>query len=267
MCNLFVGNMKRLAELKCTNFAVQKLFDNVKDKSEFELLFDELSDHFERILQIGFTGVILSICNACKRLNSKQIQFIKSLKSALHIARTPKSPDDLIVAILKLKPIESCQDSNNYINIHGSVILQSLLAFQKPIEIISGLMEMDNAKLISLIATAKGSFVVDAFFGAPFVGEKSKIKFIKKFGGEYLDLATNKFGSRILEKLYQHSDLSQQSRIVHELAAKLNQLESVHCGFIISKKFKVGVYKQNPSRWENVKDSQNTVEKLFKDII
>lgn len=180
--NLFVGRMQLLSELKCANFSVQKIFDNVPDKEEFELLFDELQDHFAGILKVGHTGVILSICRTCERLNSRQIPFIKAIKSALNIT-TGGDPHEghLIIAILKLKPVEANQEANSFIHIHGSVILQTLLRFQKPIEIISALIEIDNAKLIPLISTAKGSYIVDVLFQAPFVGEKSKIKFIKKF--------------------------------------------------------------------------------------
>lgn len=282
VCSLFIGHAKQLSELKCANFAVQKIFDHVKEKSEFELLFDEVQDSFESILKVGHTGVILAICRTCERLNSKQMPFIKCLKTALKI--TAGNPHDLIVAIVKLKPIELCQDSNNFIHIHGSVIMQTLLRFQKPIEIISALIGCDNEKLVPLLMTTKGSYIVDAFFQAPFVGEKSKIKFIRKFEvsclfilewiatlklffqGYYLDLAMNKFGSRILEVIYNAADMTQRTKIVQELSEKLNQLESVHCGFIISKKFNVAVYKQNPGRWQS-KRSQNTAQKLFKGII
>lgn len=261
--SLFVGHTAKLSELKSANFAVQKMFDHVKEKSEFELLFDEVQDSFESILRVGHTGVVLSICKACQRLNSKQMPFIKSLKTALKIA----AAEDLFVAVVKLKPIDKCQDSHNFIHIHGSVILQTLLGFQKPIEVISAIVTCANEKLVPLLATTKGSYIVDAFFQAPFVGEKSKIKFIRKFEGYYLELAMNKFGSRILEVLYGAADLTQRTKIVQELSEKQNQLESVHCGFIISKKFNVDVYKQSPSRWQSKKTGHNTAQNLFKGII
>lgn len=265
ICSLFVSRTVQLSELKCANFAVQKIFDHVKEKSEFELLFDEVQDSFENILKVGHTGVVLAICKACQRLNAKQMPFIKSLKTALRV--NAGKPDDLFVAVVKLKPIDLCQDSNNFIHIHGSVIMQTLLGFQKPIEVISALVGCDNAKLVPLLTTTKGSYIVDAFFQAPFVGEKSKIKFIRKFEGYYLDLAMNKFGSRILEVVYNAADMTQRTKIVQELSEKLNQLESVHSGFIISKKFHVAVYKQSPSRWQAKKTGQNTAQNLFKGIL
>lgn len=264
VCSLFVGRTTQLSELRCANFAVQKVFDHVKEKTTFELLFDEVQDSFERILKVGHTGVLLSICKASLRLGSKQMPFVKSLKTALHVG--PGRPEDLLLAVVKLKPIELCQDSNNFVHIHGSVIMQTLLAFQKPIEVINALCGIETARLVPLLATGKGSYIVDAFFQAQFVGEKSKIKFIRKFEGYYLELALNKFGSRILEVIYNAADMTQRTRIVQELSEKLNQLESVHCGFIISKKFNVAVYKQSPSRWQS-KRSQNTAQNLFKGIL
>lgn len=263
-CSLFVGRTSQLSELKCANFAVQKLLDHTKEKSEFDVLFDEVQDSFEAILKVGHTGVILAICKACQRLNAKQMQFIKSMKSALNVSAG--KPDDLLGAVMKLKPVEFCQDTNNFIHIHGSVILQTMLGFQKPIEVISALVGCDTQRLVPILATAKGSYIVDAFFQAQFVGEKSRIKFIRKFEGYYLELALNKFGSRILEVIYNAADMTQRTKIVQELSEKLNQLESVHCGFIISKKFNVAVYKQSPSRWQS-KRNQNTAQKLFKGII
>lgn len=151
---------------------MQKIFDRVKDRSEFELAFDELSDNFENIVKSGHTGVILSICKACKRLNCRQIQFSRLLKSVF-------GQSEFVTSVLKMKPTKPEEDT--FIHVHGSVILQTMLHFLKPIDIVNALLALENDKLVQIVGNVKGSYIVDAFFAAPFVGEKSKIKLIRKF--------------------------------------------------------------------------------------
>ncbi|XP_059622766.1 nucleolar protein 9 [Phlebotomus argentipes] len=246
---LFQGNFLELSLLKSANFSVQKILEKVENKDEFSVCFGELEGHFGEILQIGHTGVILSLCQACKRLEMNQHQFVRGVRKALEC---PKE-GNLVTCILKLKPHEKIlEDSSTFIHLHGSLILQDLLNFRKPIEIIQSVLAIAPDQLVGLLNTAKGSFIVDAFFSSPHVGEKSRVAFVKHLQNFYIDLAVNKFGSRTVERLFEASAPEVRQRIVAELTEKMNKLQSTQFGFIVSKKLHVEEFKQSQKRWIGV---------------
>lgn len=92
----FKNILVKIACSKSTNFAVQKLFNYATDKTEvtinnvgkerdkkitllfqFEEMFDELNDNFKKIIEVGHTGVLLSLGQACKRLGAKQGSYMQ----------------------------------------------------------------------------------------------------------------------------------------------------------------------------------------------
>jgi nucleolar protein 9 len=137
------------------------------------------------------------------------------------------------------------------VHLHGSLILQSILRFNKPIKIVQSILEMKPQTLSDVFCHPKGSRVADAFVESKFIGEKSREKLIKHLEGMYMKLALSKNGSHVLEKLYQLSSESQKEVIVKELAERLNQLNGSGCGRIISYKFNVEVYSRNVNQWKN----------------
>ena len=65
------------------NYPLQKLVSNCPDKELFEGWYSsEFDEHLEEILAEGNSGVVLSIAQACRRLNAKQVCSISSEKLA-----------------------------------------------------------------------------------------------------------------------------------------------------------------------------------------
>ncbi|XP_055692898.1 uncharacterized protein LOC129795537 [Lutzomyia longipalpis] len=246
---LFQGNLKELSLMKSANFCVQKILDNMKEKEELSSCFTELDAHTGEILQNGYTGVILSLCQACRRLEINQHQFIRSLKRALNCQKE----GNFALCVLKLKPQEMvAEDTSTFVHIHGSLIVQEMLKFRKPIDVIQSILTIPPDQLVNLLNTAKGSFLVDAFFASPHVGEKSRVSFVNHLIGFFIDLAINKFGSRSIERLFEASSSELRCKIIAELAEKINKLQSTPFGFIVSKKLHVAEYKQNAKRWNSI---------------
>lgn len=135
-CMLFTGRIKILSSHKSANFSLQKLLNNMKEQAEFESLFDEIYPLIEEILQIGFTGVVESLAKACERLKCKQGQFIQNLQKALKCDGR-ESQASFFICLTKLKPSDVCSDDNtSFVHLHGSLIIQAILNFNKPIKFI-----------------------------------------------------------------------------------------------------------------------------------
>jgi nucleolar protein 9 len=103
------------------------------------------------------------------------------LMKALHCLE-PKERQVLLCPLtLGLVTYEEQADSNKLvIRLNGSLILQALLNFNKPIQAVNSLLDMNSGDLKSVLTDQKGCHVMDAFMKSDFVGEKSRDKIIKK---------------------------------------------------------------------------------------
>ncbi|KAJ6647162.1 Nucleolar protein 9 [Pseudolycoriella hygida] len=264
---LFSSRLIELSDLKSANFAVQKLLENITVKEDFEAIFDELSPNIENLLRTH-TGVVHALSQACLRLCAKQGPFVQSLQTALHCTTPKEKSDRFAVLVMKLKPYEiEAKDKSSFVHLHGSLILQALLNFNKPIKLVQSLLDTPSIELAELFCSPRGSHIVDAFLQSKFVGEKSREKFVKHMDGQYLDMAITKHGSRAVEALFEAAGDNQRTRIVKELAEKINQLNGSPSGRLLNYKFRVDTYRLSPAQWKSSINKESKIEKLFKRIV
>lgn len=265
---LFCGRLAKLSKIRMTNFSVQKLLDRIKEKEEFESVFDELEESIEELLQIGHTGVVSSLAQACLRLCTRQGPFMKTFQNALDCTSPKEKSDQFAMLTLKLKPYAVAkEDKSNFIHIHGAVILQAMLQFNKPIKLVQCILDTKNDILTEIFCSPKGSHVVDAFIDSKAVGEKSREKLIRHMSGCYLQMAISKHGSWALEKLFNSANDGQKVRIVKELSDKQNQLNGSPFGRLLNHKFHIDTYRLSPDQWRAALNKESKVDRLFKDIL
>lgn len=266
---LFANKLALLAKEPLTNFAVQKLLVNIKEKEDFENIFQELQEHIEDLLKIGHTGVISSLASACLRLQTKQAQLIVALQSALHISGDKERTKSFFLCLLKLKPFEVLQqDKSNFVHLHGSLLIQDILRFNKPIFMVNCILETSPEYLATVLNTPNGSHICDAFLQSKFIGEKSREKLLKHIEGFYVDLAITKFGSRVVESCFAAAHESQKAKIVKELADKINMLKGSPFGKLINHKLRVDTYRLSAEQWKtSLQKKESKAQQLFKDLI
>lgn len=265
---LFSGRLVTLSKSRLANFSVQKLLDRAEDKEEFESIFDELENSIEELLQIGHTGVVSALSNACLRLCTRQGPFMKSIQTALDCNQPKEKSDKFALCVLKLKPYNVfVEDKSNFVHIHGAVILQNMLHFNKPIKLVQCILDTSNENLAEIFCSPKGSHVVDAFIESKSVGGKSREKLVRHLDGCYLTLAMSKNGSWAMEKLFEAALGQQKVRIVKELSEKQNQLNSTPFGRVINQKLHIDKYRLSPDQWQAAFNKESKVEKLFKDLL
>jgi nucleolar protein 9 len=177
----FVNRLAVLSKHPLAHSSVQKLLDCCKEKAEFEGMFSELEEHLEEILKSHNTGIILSLAQACKQHSTKQGSFQKMLMRALHCLEPVERQVLLAPLTLSLATYEKqIKSSKLDVQVNGSLILQILLNFNKPIQVVNSLLNMNTGDLKSVFTDKRGSHVMDAFMKSEFVGEKSRDKLIKK---------------------------------------------------------------------------------------
>lgn len=102
---------------------------------------------------------------------------------ALHCLEPQERQNNIAIAIAKLVPYErlvAIQNEHYFINLHGSLILQEILQFNKPIKIITSLLDNSTQELEKLFSDSKGSHIVDCYVKSQYVGEKSREKLSRK---------------------------------------------------------------------------------------
>lgn len=262
---LFTGRLKVLSTHRSANFAVQKLLQYVKEESEFTAIFDELSQYIEELLQLGYTGVVAALAQACERLKQKQGPFILALAKILNCEKNSIVP--LFVCVTKLKPSNVCVDDKSaFVHLHGSLITQAILNFNKPIKFIQSMLEVKIDLLVKIFCDPKGSHIVDAFFSSKSIGEQSKIKMVKHLEGNFIAMALSKNGSQALEALFSAIPQKVRTVVLDELAESYNQLNGSPIGQIIAKKLFIEVYKNTPKRWVACYQKAGKTKELFKEI-
>ncbi|XP_037948426.1 nucleolar protein 9 [Teleopsis dalmanni] len=268
-CMLFTGRLAYLARNQQTNFAVQKLLQNIKEKEDFEQIFTELVPHIDELLKIGHTGVVSSLSSTCLRLCTKQAQMITALQTAMQVAGDKEKSKLFFLCLIKLKPYHIVlEDKTAFVHLHGSLIVQDILKYNKPIFMITCILETSADLLATILNTPNGSHIADAFLQSKFVGEKSREKFVRLLDGFYIDLAITKFGSHVVENLFSAAQEAQKIRIVKELAEKSNMLKSTPFGRLLYNKLRVETYRLSSTQWKaGLTQKANKAEKLFKDII
>lgn len=266
----FSHNLKQLSLMRSTNFSVQRLFDHCNVKEHFEQLFEKIHSYFSDILDKGHTGVLVSVANACLRLQTKQGAFVTELLNVLDCGANEKQ-HQIFACIITLKKSENCEktkiDSRCLISLHGSLIVQAILKFNKPIKMVNSLLEMDVEKVVQIFEDPKGSRIVDAFMDSKYIGEKSREKLVKKLKGYWSQLAKNTHGSRSLDRIWAWASINQRTLIMEELAEVGESLRSTMSGQIMSNKLNVPLFVRNKNNWKETLGKEEKTKTLFANII
>ncbi|XP_070160105.1 nucleolar protein 9 [Polyergus mexicanus] len=266
----FAEHLKHLCLTQNTNFSVQRLLDYCIIKELFEEIFDKVSEYFPKILKQGFTGILVSTGNACLRLQTKQGAFVNAMIKLLKCDTSTDDQTQFIWCIVTLKnsaQLKAMPNNSRPLNLHGSLIIQAILNFNKPIKIANSLLEMNNEELLQLFSDPKGSRILDAFMDSKYIGEKSREKLCKKLQGIWAELAKSTHGSRCVDKMWIWARTNQKLLIMEELTVVGKSLESTKSGKIISAKLNVPLFARNKKNWSESQGKEEKTKALFADII
>ncbi|XP_011878925.1 PREDICTED: nucleolar protein 9 [Vollenhovia emeryi] len=265
---LFAENLEYLCSTQSTNFSVQKLLDYCVNKEIFEEIFDKVVEHFPKILKQGFTGILLSTGNACLRLQAKQGPFVNAMVELLKCDASGENQTQLVRCITTLKkPSQLTASDSLVLHLHGSLIMQAILKFNKPIKAVNALLGMNNEELVRLFGEPKGSRILDAFMDSKYIGEKSREKLCKTLHGAWAELARSKHGSRCVDKIWAWARMNQKVIIMEELAAEGQSLGSTQPGRIISTKLNVPSFAKDKKAWLQLQGKEEKTKAMFADVI
>ena len=127
----------------------------------------------------GNSGVILSLARVVRRLSVKQAHFLVAVMKSLHCYEPPQHQLKFVTLLAYLSTRESYEETKGSpetpqlsVSLHGSLIIQEVLNFNKPIKVVNSLLDMDANELKVLLSDPRGCHITDSFMQSTTIGEK-----------------------------------------------------------------------------------------------
>ncbi|XP_061407708.1 LOW QUALITY PROTEIN: nucleolar protein 9 [Lethenteron reissneri] len=266
------GKLLPLALHPLGNFVVQRLLQCCSEKL-FPRLCSELVPAVEEIMAEGHMGVVTRIAQAAGRLGVLQKECLQQLLAAFHCAEKSRRkscalPFACLVTWDMLYGESGTEQPESFeVNYHGSVLLQVLLGFSEPALVSSSLLGLPSAQLSALCCCAAGSHVIDAFMGSGTVSRKHKGKLLQQLKDQLRTLATNKHGSRVLDRLWAKSGVKQREEVAQELAACWTDLRRDPIGRFVVRNLCLENFVRRPVEWRQHQASQEKKRKALSEIL
>ena len=146
-------------------------------------------------------------------------------------------------------------------------MLQYIFGYEETYKISKSLISLEPRELSQVCNDKSGSHVIDSFLQSCNVPSKHKAAFVDKMRGSFIDLACDRFGSRILDYLLSTLDFKAKGYIMDELSAKEVQLNANKNGYFIGKKAGLYHYKHRYDEWKEIEKSREKKRKAFKILL
>ncbi|XP_073495501.1 nucleolar protein 9 isoform X2 [Phyllobates terribilis] len=192
----FKGQLRELSAHPIANYTVQRLIRAIQSKKLFSALFEELSPGIEDVLAKGHMGIITTLAEACKRLESHQTELVTHIMEAFHCAAPTSRQITCVLLFLSLLTyeiyykIEEEEEPSEHeenpdvklqsVNYHGSILLQHLLHFEDPAIVLHSLGNMTEADLHTVACSPAGSHIFDVLLDGTNISKKQKKKVLRK---------------------------------------------------------------------------------------
>ncbi|RWS29127.1 nucleolar protein 9-like protein [Leptotrombidium deliense] len=259
------GSLKDMWKDDIANFIVQRLVDAASNECLFSDICSEMLPHLESIFSYNRPGIGVCLAKACQKFASLQQDFIGALMRAFH-CHDPKDRQIHLVPLM-LFGENTGKYPKSEVWLHGSLMLQYIFGYEDPYKVTKSLLSLEPKELVFICNDKSGSHVIDSFLQSQTVAPKHKQHFLEKMRGSYINLACDRFGSRIVDYLLNTVDLKMKADIMDELSAKESQLNSTKNGYYVGKKAGLYHYKHRYQEWKDVERAKDKRKRAFKEII
>lgn len=187
---------------------------------------------------------------------------------------TPDAKKQAVAYLLAMRPRDASQEPpdllvSNY-SIHGALLLQTVVNFPADSNriVIQSFMDLTSPVLRHLSLHPVGCRVVEAYIVSQQVGLKAKKRLLKSLAGNYADLAMDKYGSHIVDKLWsQVADMDDKEQIAEELLKSLSALQNSHHGKFVVRNCRLENYKREREQWRKKEAGADRRKEMFKEFL
>ena len=257
----------------------------------------KLTKYTEDVLAAGHMGCIVRVAETIARLKMKKEEetFIKALVTSLHIpddkekieesfcklvlsvmthdmffktgtdvASLSATIDDTPDAAVSAVSSDSVILKNDHINYHGACLLKSCLSFEKCDYMVKSFMALSRDELTTVACHPSGNHAFESFLANTNIKRKLKNTLSDKLYGKFAVLASDKFGSRVIDALWKVVGENSKGLIKNELTQNKARLESDLYGRIVLCNCEIN---QQARKMREIKERQEKKRKMFEDIL
>ncbi|XP_041949356.1 nucleolar protein 9 [Alosa sapidissima] len=262
------------------NFPIQKFIVASAELKVFTKVFNEIVEGLEAIMAAGHMGVVVQLAKSCVEREETQGPMLQNLLQAFHCAEPAPRHAASLPLFLSLYTYELCyptpeeetagdapppQRPLEAICYHGSCLVQSLAKFKDRSLLMNSLHSLSPAELQGLGSHQLGSHALQALVTT--CSDKGKGKILRKMEGTFVQLACSRYGSRLLEAVWNSATVSQRQSIAQELVPSESQLRSDQFGRHIWPKFGLTHFGKRKAHWMEIQTGESKKRKMFSDIL
>eukprot|EP01130_Rhizamoeba_saxonica_P011263 TRINITY_DN4670_c0_g1_i2.p1 TRINITY_DN4670_c0_g1~~TRINITY_DN4670_c0_g1_i2.p1 ORF type:complete len:616 (+),score=118.74 TRINITY_DN4670_c0_g1_i2:73-1920(+) len=263
----FKDNLHRFANHPIANYVVQCLIRNTRKSKQYKFIYDALIEDFDHLLR-GRSGVLLAFLEMTTEKYVKYQKlvvqsFIKNIGECFNktIEESNKAIATMLLYLANEPPHifkKNKPKREDKFSAIGMKILTTLFHcdadYSTPV--VQSFVKLPVQTKVHLCRDSLGSRLVDSFIESPHIKIRHKLKFVQSLRGNFDQLALKPIGSRVLERLFEVSDLSMKEAIANEMTEIEDDLDAIFHGKFILKNMKIALFRQNRHTWRNkIKES------------
>ncbi|XP_066508727.1 nucleolar protein 9-like [Hoplias malabaricus] len=280
LCSIYKNHLRSqlmpLALHQFANYAIQSLIAASVKYKIFLKVFAELVEGFEAILAAGHMGVIVQLVESCVQREELQDAMLHHLFEAFHCDKPASRHTACLPLFLSLLAYEvyysteaaegdTTSPRSLAVCYHGSRLVQALASFKDRSILINSLHSLSPADLLTLGTDQTGSHALQALITSS--SDKGKGKMLRKLEGLYTQLACSRFGSRVLEAVWNSATISQKQSIAEQLVPSESQLRSDQFARHVWAKFGLKHFQKRRGVWMELQTGESKKRKMFSDIL
>jgi nucleolar protein 9 len=257
---------KKLWKYSChpvSLYVIQAVIDSCRSRGQWRGIFDELEPNLPGLFERHLLAVVYRLTVAAHKFHSRRKPLFKHIHTLSQAAG-----QDLVMFLLLQSDGGPGAPKKSQFSYLGSTILQALFTWPAGhLPFLVGSLVGPQVDALVLAKDPSGSRVLEAFLTKKDIEFNSKRKLLKKFRGQWVDLAKDKFGSRTLETAFGCSPLDYKEVIAKELLPVLGELEHSTFGRFVVSKCQLRKYMKGKEQWLQAENKKRTTERLFEDLV
>ncbi|KRX84831.1 Transketolase-like protein 2 [Trichinella sp. T6] len=262
--NCFRGSVARLISDQYANYPLQQMIRKVDDSVLAKELYEEVLQCFDEIWKARLYGVVHSLCIFVREKPQLETILVEKIKTVLN-CRDPKICEaHFLRCLLSMQRYVQDKVFLKKIKYFGSVLTQTLATFSTKEFFFEQMLNLPYEDFLQISSTSLGSYAVEALVKAAETLDQRKAV-VNKILPITFKLANNRFGSRVLECVWENCDVEERLPIMDAmLKCSLNS----QTGKLLAAKFSLDKYKiscWSTARMPNALPDLHTIQEL-KDI-
>lgn len=266
--HLIRGQAVGFLEHQRANYPMQHLVAACKNVGQFTMILDEVMSFLPELISRRRFGIMVKFAEWAVQNQAGYEQVLAAAFKTFHLEKTSEDRVLLFSTALRLQTKDQVNTSAP-VNPQGCALLCQFARFPESQAkcLVDGLLRFSEQEILDLSRHAAGSRVIEAFLVGGAMSAKAMQRVGRHFKGHLAQIAMDKYGSHVVEKLWKLSPLANKNTMMEELAQNKEKLESSPHGRLVVRNCRLDQFIRKREDWVKEEQTQTTKRSLFDDII